>query len=281
MSIQKMMEANARMNRMLQKQRQLSEQLNKINRVTKVFERQMAPLRKMEKVIANQKRLQTILKMNSRNVEFMRQQQNVISKYSEISNLLQSRLIQQYSDDALCHVLTGQESELTSTDVTIELNDVEVEESLVELKQVSSISDEASFLAWYDSKKPSIQLLITLVLNYWLSVFVNLSMPLYEDWGYIFQQENSRTAVKSVVREASKEFDLQYLEDYRFVIATSLHVRASASINSEVLDSLSNGKVVRFISKSKRWVKVEYLCPDTGDEQVGWVFARYLAKFEL
>ncbi|MFA0507260.1 SH3 domain-containing protein [Vibrio sp. 10N.222.54.B12] len=281
MSIQKVMDMNVRLNRVFESQRKLAERLDKINSVTLAFERQMAPLRKMEKVLANQKRFQRILRQHTQNTDYLSKQLRAVSRFDEFSKSLSSNLIQQYSDDAIYHILASQGLEPNTSDITLELDSVSVEESMLELEQASIISDEASFLTWFDGLRPSMQLLISLFLSYWLNIFANLSMPLYEDWGYLFQQEPPRNAVKLVVKEAFKDFDLQELSSYRFVTASSLHVRISSNINSEIIDDLSSGKAVRFVSKSKRWVQIEYLCPDTGEEKTGWVFARYLSKFEL
>jgi len=155
-----------------------------------------------------------------------------------------------------------------------------LEEVVVELGEASSSSNTLSPMDWFDNQTPSVQLLVGLVLAYWINVFSSLSMPLYDDWTYLFEKENTRVASKLVIKAASNEYDGSELASYRFIDASILHVRVNPSINAEIIDEIVNGKVVKYIIKSKRWVQIEFICEDTGEHKVGWVFSRYLRKFE-
>ncbi|EJG1821189.1 SH3 domain-containing protein [Vibrio parahaemolyticus] len=166
-------------------------------------------------------------------------------------------------------------------DVGFELDSETIESTVTELGAVSLPENKSGILEWYNKQSPAVQLVIGLFLGYWVSVLCNLSMPLYEDWSHIFTSTDSRKASKQVVHEARNEYDINELKSYRFVIASVLHVRSNPTINSEILDELKNGKPVRFIEKSKRWVLIEYWCDDTGEYRKGWVFSRYLRRFEI
>ena len=201
------------------------------------------------------------------------------------------RMFAANDSDAICAVREMSESILQQNlfniidtdeiDVGFEINAEVIENTVTELGTVSLPANKSGILQWYNNQPPVIQLVIGLILSYWVGVFCNLSMPLYEDWSHIFTDTNTRVASKQVVEEANKEYDITELHNYRFVTASILNVRNKPTINSEILDELKNGKTVKFIKKSKRWVLIEYLCDQTGDYQQGWVFARYLHRFEI
>ncbi|EGQ8609203.1 SH3 domain-containing protein, partial [Vibrio parahaemolyticus] len=169
----------------------------------------------------------------------------------------------------------------SNVEAGFEINADAIEDAVTQFSTAPSPDSNGGVLDWYNNQPPSTQLIIGLIFSYWIGVFCNLSMPLYEDWSQLFNDTNSRVAPKLVVTEAHKEYDLTDLKSYRFVVASILHVRNDATINSEIIDELANGKTVKFIEKSKRWVRVEYLCDETGEYRVGWVFARYLHRFEI
>lgn len=163
----------------------------------------------------------------------------------------------------------------------IEVNDESVEQAFVKLSQVTSSNSNGGFLSWYDNQPASTQLIVTLILSYFLNIFSNLSMPLYESWEHLFETETPRGATKLISQSANKEYDINELSDYRFVVASILNVRVEPSTKSEVVDELKNGMIVKFLAKSKRWTQVEFLCDETGERKIGWVFSRYLRKFDL
>ncbi|HHG3187188.1 SH3 domain-containing protein [Vibrio parahaemolyticus] len=169
----------------------------------------------------------------------------------------------------------------SNAEIGFEINADAIEDAVTQFSTAPALESSSSILDWYNNQPPSMQLIIGLIFSYWIGVFCNLSMPLYEDWSQLFSDTNSRVAPKLIVNEARKEYDLTDLKNYRFVVATILHVRNEPTINSDILDELENGKTVKLIEKSKRWVLVEYLCDDTGEYKTGWVFARYLHRFEI
>ncbi|WP_429085599.1 SH3 domain-containing protein [Aeromonas veronii] len=179
-------------------------------------------------------------------------------------------------------VITEQINKLLSeSSDSVEIKDDSVEQTFVKLAQVTSSNSNEGFLSWYDNQPSSIQLIVTLFLSYFLNVFSNLSMPLYKNWEYLFERETPRVATKLISQSANKEYDIYELSNYRFVLVSVLNVRAEPSTKAEVVDELKNGMVVKFVSKSKRWTQIEFICDETGERKIGWVFSRYLRKFEL
>ncbi|MBN8090881.1 SH3 domain-containing protein [Vibrio vulnificus] len=281
MDIQKVIDAQAKINRVFSRQRKLTETFEKINRINTSYQKLTERLTNLDRILEHQKRVNAVLKRNTQFSKWLTQHKNAISKFEHISNRLNSDFIYNLSDDAISYVLSNPNLEQSLEDTYIELDDDSIEESIRELEVVSLSSDEAQFQSWYDNLKPSSQLLISLFLSYWLAIFANLTTPIYEDWAHVFKTETPRSAGKLIVEEATELYSLSSLKDYRFVmVTTSLHVRTEANMNSEILDDLGNGKVVHFLSKSKRWAQVQYLCSDSGEEKTGWVLARYLKKFE-
>lgn len=170
---------------------------------------------------------------------------------------------------------------LTESSDNIEIKKDSVEQAVIKLAQVTSSDNNGNFLSWYDNQSSSTQLIVTLIFSYFLNIFSNLSMPLYENWAYLFQRETPRAATKLVSQTANKEYDIDELSHYRFVVVSILNIRGEPSIKAEVIDELRNGMVVKFITKSKRWTQIEYLCNETGERKTGWVFSRYLQKFDI
>lgn len=82
-------------------------------------------------------------------------------------------------------------------------------------------------------------------------------------------QENARTAVGSP----------QLLAEYRYVSATVLIVRQNPRARSPEVGRLSFGKAVRLLEKEKDFSLVLWTDKESGAEIQGWVFSRYLGKF--
>lgn len=82
-------------------------------------------------------------------------------------------------------------------------------------------------------------------------------------------QENARTAVGSP----------QLLVDYRYVSAKVLIVRQNPRARSPEVGRLSFGKAVRLLEKEKGFSLVIWTDTESGAEIQGWVFSRYLGKF--
>jgi uncharacterized protein YgiM (DUF1202 family) len=63
-------------------------------------------------------------------------------------------------------------------------------------------------------------------------------------------------------------------------VASTLIVREIGTTKSDIIGVLHLGKAVKIINKAKSWSFVEYQDSLTGEVKTGWVFSRYLRKFE-
>ena len=67
--------------------------------------------------------------------------------------------------------------------------------------------------------------------------------------------------------------------NFRFVDVDCLNVRTSDSINSRIVGKLYFGQVVKIIYKIRNWTLIEYI-DDSEDICIkGWVFTRYIKRF--
>jgi len=129
-------------------------------------------------------------------------------------------------------------------------------------------------------RKPVADFLRVAIISYIISVFANLTTPIYEQMLAKYSDSGKRDTAKRIKKDALKIYSIDQLKSYKFVIATKLHVRMSGSTKSKIVDTLPFGKVVKVLKKNKKWVSIEYVSEDAGVVQRGWVFARYLTKFK-
>lgn len=85
--------------------------------------------------------------------------------------------------------------------------------------------------------------------------------------------------VKAFTRSPPYTFDRQSLKGHRFTTVSLLNLRDNPSMNSNVIDSLPIGTVLRIINKSNRsWLLVEVEI--NGELEQGWVLRRYTTYFK-
>jgi hypothetical protein len=88
-------------------------------------------------------------------------------------------------------------------------------------------------------------------------------------------------AVKSVKAAAADAVgDLTILKNYRFVDAKTLRVRESPSSRSHPVGDLRFGQTVRVLSKQTDFTLVQWSNTDGTAQLQGWVFSRYLRRFD-
>lgn len=97
-----------------------------------------------------------------------------------------------------------------------------------------------------------------------------------------FLQENSNLKQRELIREIIKEekFLDSDLRDYKFVSKNILNVRKFGNKKSEIIDNILFGKKVKIVEKLKDWSLIEYQDSDILKVKQGWVFSRYLHKFD-
>lgn len=268
----------AQMEKLLEPQRRLQEQMNKYlephRKLQEQMQRYLEPQRQiqehMRKYLEPQKRLQEQME---RYLEPQRLLQDQIIKYIQpLNNYL--------SDPLMSSVLISNEGLLSVSD---EVFDVEsVTESLENISGDYSSTEEFldSFFQWFEKLGSAARVVVLyFVLPYFLAIFANLTTPIYEEWWSEYADMDHRAAKKEIILEANELYSPEYLKNYRFVYATTLHVRRFGNMSSEIIDELYLGKAVRVLEKSNRWSFIEYQDIDSGDIKQGWVFTRYLHKF--
>lgn len=92
--------------------------------------------------------------------------------------------------------------------------------------------------------------------------------------------ENPQQATKEIKRAARRDMgSLEFLTDFRFVSVKTLIVRQSPKASSPHIGSFSHGTLVRLLKKEKDFALVVWSDHESGGEVQGWVFSRYLQKF--
>ncbi len=93
--------------------------------------------------------------------------------------------------------------------------------------------------------------------------------------------ESPQEATKSVKRVVRATLDSPtLLAEYRFVSVKVLVVRQNPKARSPKLGELGFGKFVKLLKKDKDFALVLWTDKESGVEIQGWVFARYLEKFD-
>lgn len=121
-------------------------------------------------------------------------------------------------------------------------------------------------------------LTVIYILTSLLSSNFMMGMKVYDEFIKEDSNLSQREIIKTIIREERLYSD--NLHGYKFVTAKVLNVRIVGNIKSEIIDNISLGKKVKILEKSKDWSFIEYQDYDTSEIKQGWVFSRYLHKFE-
>lgn len=78
-----------------------------------------------------------------------------------------------------------------------------------------------------------------------------------------------------------KDEHLDFIYNARYVTAEKLNVRNGPSKDYEVIDTLKYGDVIKVKSKVKHWTEILYKNIDNAIYIEGWVYSRYLEKFDI
>jgi len=280
------------MQKYLEPQRQLQEQMQKYLEPQRLLQEQMQkylePQRQlqeqMQKYLEPQRRLQEQMQ---KYLEPQRLLQEQIQKYLEPQQLLHDQIskylnpLNEYlSSPLMGKISVGSNGSISVSDEVIDAKTVN--ESIDELSNDYSSTEE--FLEHFFKLLEKLSngariVVIYLVLPYFLAIIANLTTPVYEEWWKEYADFDHRSAKKEIIREANELYSPEELNNYRFVYASVLNVRKTASKNSDIVGELYLGKSVKILEKSKRWSFVEYQDSESGEIKKGWVFSRYLHKF--
>lgn len=129
--------------------------------------------------------------------------------------------------------------------------------------------------------KPFIFFLLSLVIQFVVNVCSNLATPHIEEVLSKIADKPRREQIKLIKSESAKQFDISVLREFRFVSTEVLHVRSEESTKAKILADIRFGQVVRVIKKGRSWSYIECAEQDAEIPVRGWVFSRYLRRFEI
>lgn len=130
-------------------------------------------------------------------------------------------------------------------------------------------------------QKPSVQLMLWLffrkIMDWLIAAAIGAAMSHYSA---AVLGESPQAAKKAVQEEARAAVGSpQLLLDYRFVSAQVLIVRQNPRARSPEIGRLHFGRMVKLLEWKKDFSLVQWTDPKSGVEMQGWVFSRYLNKF--
>ncbi len=267
------------MEKYLEPQRRLQEQMEKYlepqRRLQEQMEKYLEPQRRlqeqMEKYLEPQRRLQEQL---NKILEPQRLLHDQINKYlNPLNDYLSSPLMDLIAIGSDGVISVSEEivdiQEINDSVESISKDYLSAEEFLEQLFHIlEKLGNGARIVVIY------------LILPYFLAIIANLTTPIYEEWWKEYADYDQREAKKEIIREALDLYSIEQLFEYRFVYASTLNVRESGSIKSKITGVLHLGKAVKLINKVKSWSFIEYQDSLTNEIKQGWVFSRYLQKFE-
>ncbi len=131
------------------------------------------------------------------------------------------------------------------------------------------------------NKDPVIQkVILNFIISLIVAILISFLNPMIDKIREHVAVNDKRTATKIIQRTVTQtEIPRNVLVDFRFVTADVLIVRAEDKQKSKIVARLYFGQVVLLIKKNKNWSSVEWK-DDDGDVIIrGWVFTRYLRKF--
>jgi Bacterial SH3 domain len=130
-------------------------------------------------------------------------------------------------------------------------------------------------------QKPSVQLMLWLLfrkmLDWLIAGVIGAAISYYAPAVLGDSPQAANKAVKELAREAIGA--PQLLTEYRYVSATVLVVRQNPKSLSPEVGRLKFGKPVKLIKRNKDFALVLWSDKESGTEIQGWVFARYLERF--
>lgn len=153
-------------------------------------------------------------------------------------------------------------------------------------KSVTSESDPQEFVnqiiaAIRAQQKPTVQLMLWLffgkLLDWIISGFIGAVISQHMTPATPQSPQQATKEVKEVARAAVGSPEL--LVDYRFVSAKVLIVRQNPKARSPQIGRLTFSKPVKLLKKDKDFALVVWTDKESGTEVQGWVFSRYLEKF--
>ncbi len=92
---------------------------------------------------------------------------------------------------------------------------------------------------------------------------------------------NQTILINQIKKEVNKaDVNKDFYNTYRFVSSNSLNVWSKDTIKSRLIGKLYFGQLVRIVRKKRNWSLIEYKSSDGEVVIEGWVFTRYVKRFD-
>ncbi len=143
--------------------------------------------------------------------------------------------------------------------------------------QLSRLIDEVKKL-----RDPIIEKILAWII---CPLIVGIVVALVTLYGQQYLERNSSNEIRALKKAISREVvsivGRDNLVDYRFVVATTLNVRAKSSSKAALVGTLYFGQTVQLIDRNDSWSRIRWTDGSDSNGAVleGWVFSRYLEKF--
>lgn len=135
--------------------------------------------------------------------------------------------------------------------------------------------------AIHAERKPAVQFMLWVffrkVMDWTIAGVIGVAIANYAPAVLGDSPQAANKAVKELAREVIGAPEL--LMEYRYVSATVLIVRQNPKALSPEVGRLKFGKPVKLVQKDKDFALVHWTDTESGAEIQGWVFARYLQRF--
>ncbi len=163
-------------------------------------------------------------------------------------------------------------------------NSKEIQDSIIEQTQLfAANASKVGFEKALEKQEPKFKILMIHILINWIKpfllslsagAFLILLVKLSEG-----TPETRKTRVEKI-QSLPKDIGFHIEENQRFISGDTVNLRSEATSDSESLYELSLGELVTETANENYWVQVEYI-NDNGEIIHGWVYKRYVKKFEL
>ena len=263
----------------------LAPQLALLARMDMLFAPQLAQLARMDKLFAPQ------LALHARMDKLFAPQRDLFARLDKLLATplaLQAQMAevlkpldQYFSDPMLESVSVAPDGSVAVSGAAVDIEEMSKTVEQISLEHSSVEGFIGAIFSWLDSlRRPARAIAIHLLLPFFVSIVAGLSIPYFEEARSAYGNVDKRAVKKHLVQEAAKTLSPEILRDYRFVYATELHVRREGNMSAPIVDHLGLGVMVKAVRRAKSWTLIEYPSSASGQSRRGWVFSRYLKKFE-
>lgn len=121
---------------------------------------------------------------------------------------------------------------------------------------------------------------LVILIPYLLNISGNMTTAYIEKITGNIPYKDKWTHIKQINNIVVNNYDFSELMNHRIVVATILNVREKPTRKSKCLGKLEVGNTILLLKRNKSWSLISYYDKEEGEHIEGWVFSRYLVKFE-